>query len=183
MGEVKSAREAAGCWCRSHLAPGCPAMTVPFFLPFLDDPESPDMCPFLPVWGPLGTYIVLKPPPPRPCALQASRQYRLVLGQPRGAIETQKALCSRPFFPLQGHKKILARLRNYQRKAWGSWPGKSSPLRSAVSGRMRSAFFLHPQGLQLAASTTPRRYFCGVPSTSPHEHQSAKNSSSQRWGI
>ena len=28
------------------------------------------------VWGPLGTYIVLKIPPPCPCALQASRQYR-----------------------------------------------------------------------------------------------------------
>ena len=42
------------------------------------------------LWGPLGTYVVLKIQVPRPCALQASRQYRLVLGRPRVGIETQK---------------------------------------------------------------------------------------------
>ena len=42
------------------------------------------------VWGPLGTYVVLKIPRPRRRALHASRQYRLVLGRPRVGIETQK---------------------------------------------------------------------------------------------
>ena len=50
------------------------------------------------MWGPLGICIVLKIPHPYSRALQASDQYRLVLGRPQGAVKHKKTLSSWPLF-------------------------------------------------------------------------------------